>query len=196
MTSIEIINAALALVGSKPAAVLDNGTPVSLIVNALYPGLKAALLEDREWTFNKRRLQLTKDANVPAFGYAFQYILPSTVLRIYRCYNGSAAAFGSPPLLTDWVREGFKILTNSDNPVYAEIGEMVDESVFSPGAVLALEHLCAGEFAIPLTENAKLSDMHWKLFETLIVSAGANDGSQGISQRLRPPPLPGRIQNL
>lgn len=195
-TSIDFINNALALCGIKPATSLADGTPASVIAAAIYPGVFMAVLEEREWTFAKRRLQLVQDTNTPAFGYTHQYVLPGDIITVVRCYQGDSAAFGMPPILQDWVREGFRVLTNETDPVYAELIFKADEGAVSPACGQALVHRLAGEFAIPLTENAKLSDMHWKLYESLIVSAGASDGKQGTTQRLRPPPLPGRLQNL
>lgn len=186
-TKIEIINSAIADCGEEPIDDLGDATKATVrIANAKYTLVRDAVIEDREWTFAKGRRLLAKDATAPLFGYTFQYIITSEVLRVIRCRDGN----GDP--LADFVREGWRILTNDDSPIYAEVLTRVDEATFSPGMVQALSARLTSVFAIPLTENRQLAKDYWDIYKDLLSDAGAMDGSQGRTQQLTPPPLPGR----
>jgi hypothetical protein len=68
--------------------------------------------------------------------------------------------------------KGWRVLTNEDSPIYAEVLQRVDESTFSPGMVLALAARLTAAFAIPLTENRQLAGLHGLL-------QGAHQGRGG-----------------
>lgn len=189
MTNIDIINSGLADVGQSPINTLGDGTKASILAKAKYPILRDAVLAAREWTFAKDRIQLNRDAVAPAFGYSYRYIIPSTVLRVVRCYQSGGLA---PILLNDWVREGSRVLTNQLDPVFAEVLIQVDEGLFSPGMVETLSARCSAAFAIPLTENRQLAKDWMDNYKSLLLDAAATDGQQGTMQALRPVSLPGR----
>jgi hypothetical protein len=186
MTDIEIVNLAVTDCGCNPIASLTDGSNEARICAAKYTAVRDAVLESREWTFAKWRFVPSKDPVAPAWGYANQFIIPSNVLIIPRIYTDTVGT-----LVDDWVREGFRILTD-ESIIYAEAIVRVGEGDISPGCVRVIAALLASEIAIPLTENRQLAaDMDNK-YQRLIVDAGASDGKQGRTQRLRPPAMPGR----
>lgn len=189
MTAIEIINSGLADVGQNAISTLNDGTKAANLAKAKYPVLRDAVLEAREWTFAKSRIQLNRDVVVPVFGYSYQYVIPSALLRVVRVYQSGGL---SPILLNDWVREGSRILTNQLDPIFAEVLFRADEGTFSPGMVEALSARCSAAFAIPLTENRQLAKDWMDNYKSLLVDAAAMDGSQGTMQQIRPVSLPGR----
>lgn len=196
-TKLEIINMALSDCGLAPIVDIDDVTSAAARqAKAKYNLLRDTVLEAREWTFAKDRLLLAQDVNTPVFGYTYQYVIPSTVIRVCRCFQGQGGQDVTPPPLNDWVREGFRVLTNQASPVYAEVLQRVDEGAFSPGAAVSLSYRLTAAFAIPLTENRQIAADFWKAYNEQLIDAAANDGSQGRTARLLPPPLPGRQQNL
>lgn len=196
MTAIEIINLALSDCGVDLIADINEDTAEGRQAKAKYGPIRDSVLESREWTFAKQRLLLAQDAVAPAFGYTYQYILPSNVIRVIRVYNNSGTINGRPDLVDDWVREGYRVLTDEASPIFAEVLLRVDEGAFSPGMVMALAARLTSAFAIPLTENRQLAKDFMDNYKALVTDAGAMDGSQGRTQRLRPPSLPGRRQIL
>lgn len=189
MTDIEIVNLALSDCGAGRISAIDEDSPAGRQATAKYVAIRDAVLECREWTFAKRRISLSRDAAAPAFGYTYQYVIPSYVLRVIRVIEGDFR-------LDDWVREGARILTDEAGPLFAEVLVRVGEGDFSPGMVLALAARLTAAFAIPLTENRQLAKDFMDYYEVLLTDAGAMDGSQGRTQQIRPPPLPGRRQIL
>lgn len=196
MTDVEIVNLALSDCGQKPILSFDDGSPAAVQAKAKYAAIRDAVLECREWTFAKTRVQLAEDANAPLFGYTHQYVIPSTVVRVARLYDQNGVAAGTPLLTHDWVREGRRVLANRAGPLYAEVLVRVPEGEFSPGMTLALAARLTSAFAIPLTENRQLAKDFMDAYAAQLTDAAAMDGSQGRTQRLRPIPLPGRRQTL
>lgn len=190
MTDIEIANLALSWCGSKPITQFEDSTPEARVAKANYTPAKLHVLADREWTFAKDRLLLNKDPVAPVFGYTYKFIIPTTVVRVVRVFNDA----NSDDQLDDWVREGWRVLTNEDSPIYAEVLTQVTEASFSPGMVQALAHYLTSVMAIPLTENRNLALDHAKQYEAMVRTAAAMDGSQGRTQRMKPPRLPGRVR--
>jgi hypothetical protein len=189
VTNIEIINLALSDCGAAQIAALTDDLPEARQAKAKYVAIRDAVLECREWTFAKRRILLAQDMTTPVFGYTYQYVVPSNVIRVVRVYAGD-------DLCEDWVREGWRVLTDDATPIYAEVLVRVDEGEFSPGMVLVLAARLTAAMAIPLTENRQLAKDFMDYYETLLTDAGAMDGAQGRTQRLQPPPLPGRRKSL
>lgn len=196
MTSIDIVNMALADCGGNLISVIGEDTAEGRQAKAKYAGLRDLVLEAREWTFAKGRLLLNRDPIAPAFGYTYQYIIPPAVIRVIRVYNSSGTVAGSQVLVDDWVREGARVLTDDAGPLAAEVILRVDESTFSPGMAVALAARLTASFAIPLTENRQLAKDFMDYYKAFMQDAGAMDGSQGRTQVLRPPPLPGRRSRL
>lgn len=189
MTDIEIVNLALSDCGAARISAINEDSPEGRQAAAKYVAIRNAVLECREWTFAKRRITLAQDRSAPAFGYTYQYIIPSYVIRVIRVIQGDYR-------LDDWVREGWRILTDENGPLYAEVLVQVSEGDFSPSMVLVLAARLTAAFAIPLTENRQLAKDFMDYYEVLLTDAGAMDGSQGRTQVIRPPPLPGRRQIL
>jgi hypothetical protein len=192
VTAIEIINFALSDCGATLIATLDDDLPEARTAKAKYAAIRDAVIEDREWTFAKKRVELSKMADVPAFGYAYQYVIPSDCIRVIRVYDAAGVETSTPMQADEWVREGYAVLTNEDAPIYAELLMRAGEGSFSPGMVLALAARLTSAFAVPLTENRQLKKDAFDEYQKLIIDAGAMDGSQGRTQVLRPPALPGR----
>lgn len=177
MTPTQIANAALASLGCNTITSLSaTDTAEARVAGSLYEAAVCTVLEAREWTFAKTRLQLTKSLEAPVFGYSYQYTISSLVISVIRCYNAKG------DLVDDWIRETDKVLTNEDAPVYAEVMMRVDESTFSPGCTNAIIAKLAADMAIPLTENAKLADSWEMKYQSRLAAGGASDGKQGRSQ--------------
>lgn len=196
MTRIEIINAVLSRCGSSTVAD-ENDTADSRIVKANYPGAKDYVLEDGTWTFASDLVQLPLDVGTPAFRWSKQYRIPSGVLKVLRVYTDPVG--DTPAQADDWQRKGpfvMSNLTSSAGPLYAEVIVRCDEGLMSPGAVESLIEFLKSVSAVGLTENKDLEDRAWKNYKEKVVDARAMDGSQGRTESLTPPALPGRRQHI
>jgi hypothetical protein len=194
VTDIEIVNFALGEVGSNLITSFDDLSAEATLAKAQYKSIRDAVVISREWTFAKTRYVLAQDAVAPAFGYLYQFVLPTNVLRVLRVYD--TTGLDTSTQLDDWIREGFRVLTNTLGPIYAEVLVRVDESAFAPDMAIALANRLAAEWAIPLSENRQIAADQAALAQKRLMDAAAVDGSQGRTQRMTPPPLPGRRTTL
>lgn len=187
MTDIEIVNAAIANLGGTKIAILDDSTPEGQVAGPIYPVTRDALLQARQWTFNKDRAALTLDAAVPAFKYAYKYQLPPKTLSIIRLWESD----GRTPVC-DWVRERSFVLTNTAAPVMAELKVQVSEAEFPPLFTKALIAQLSADLAIPLTENRTAADSWETKAAARLLEATVEDGKQGTSEAVTLPNMPGR----
>jgi hypothetical protein len=201
---VDIVNLGLGWLGKDPIASLDNPVgKVAIRVAAAFPGLRDAVLEDKEWSFAIERLQVDKDAVPPAFGFTSRYLLPARVLRVITAeepsgsagaIDGFAAAMYPSTRGLDWRKEGRHIVANSGAAKLnvRAIVQVEDSALWSPGFCAALAARVAADFAVPLTENRSLQRDMWELYQLKLREAAMNDGRQGRSERIRPPGLAAR----
>lgn len=81
-SSVEICNMALSLLGQEPVMTLDDTSKSSRICKRLYEPTLEALLRSYPWTFAIKRVILSRDTDTPAFGFKYQFTIPSDCMRI------------------------------------------------------------------------------------------------------------------
>lgn len=197
MDQVSVANLALGWLGLEAISSFDDQTRVAAILKDQFPGLRDAVLEDRNWTFATARLQVQKAAAPPAFGYSSQYQLPATVLRVITAAEADATtsldAFAASMTDADvsdldWAKEGRLLLANTDAAKLnvKAIVQVEDSALWSPGFCQALAARIAADLCNVLTHERELEATHWKLYERKLQVASGNDARQGRSQRLRP----------
>lgn len=79
-TAVSICSNALLMLGQKPISSFTEGDFADLASN-LYPQVRDAMQRSHTWNCCVRRVILSPDTERPAFGYAYQYLLPTGWLR-------------------------------------------------------------------------------------------------------------------
>jgi hypothetical protein len=184
MDVVAICNLALKQVGGKSITSIDEDSTEAQVCKALYAPTRDAMLASHEWSFAVARLVLPADATAPAFGYTYAYTIPSTVLRVLWCDDGSGYRD------IDFVREGNKILCDVAGPLYLRVLQRVeDTSQFSPGFEQALAFQVAASACVSLTENDAKLQLLTKLATFYLRDAVTVDSMQGSSEYLQGPDL-------
>lgn len=129
-----IANRALQLVGASSILNLTDNSPEAREVSRAYDYCRRAELRAHRWCFAIKRAELAPDTDAPAFGYQYQYTLPSDCLRVLLANDATL----------DWVVESKKILTNSSTSPFG-VGEF--GATVSPSAALYLRYLADVEDA-------------------------------------------------
>ncbi len=81
---------ALRRLGNDIEAVsLGTSTKQARSWGAVYPAARSALLAEHTWDFAAQRAKLARMAQVPAFGYAYYYQMPTDYLRTLAIQDGS-----------------------------------------------------------------------------------------------------------
>lgn len=102
---VAIVNSALGKLGCERIISLDDDSDRARIMKAQYPLLRDKLLRSHPWNFAIKRVSLAALSDAPAFGYDYQYQLPSDCLRILETSIDEA----------DWQKEGDVIVTNESS---------------------------------------------------------------------------------
>ena len=129
-SDVAIANLALTKIGDLRITSLSENTKPAREVNAVYTMLRDKLQRRFVWNFCKARVELAALSDAPAFGYNYQYQLPSDCLRVLQ-----VGEFFPPPSLADYVGgssaeyaiEGRRILTNDDGPIYLRYLQRVED---------------------------------------------------------------------
>lgn len=111
-SGVDCCNSALQRVGASSILSLTDNSREARACNQAYDSNRRSELRKHRWNFAIKRVSLAPDIQVPAFDFLYQFSIPSDCLRIL------------PPgdITTDWVREGNKILTNTNMSQVASSG--------------------------------------------------------------------------
>lgn len=109
---VEICNRALQKLGAKRIVSISEDSANARACNACYEVLRDSLIEAHPWSFSIERHSLAADADVPAWGRANAFQLPTGCLGVLPPYPEDNSPY------RDWVIEGGKILTNESAPLY------------------------------------------------------------------------------
>lgn len=173
-SSVDICNDALRQLGARPITSLDDDSTEAQVMKALYPLRRDELLEDFDWRFATVRLELAADVDEPVSDWGYSYTLPSTVLRVLRCDDGSSE------YAIDWEVEGRKIMAGISGPLYVvAIQRVEDTSIFPPGFRAALSAWIAADACTPLTENEAKTQRLLQVAAMKTKMAQNRDGGQG-----------------
>jgi hypothetical protein len=152
-----IANRALQLVGAASILNLTDTSVEAREVSRCYDMCRRAELRAHQWNFAIVRAALAPDAAAPAFGYTYQFSVPTDCLRILLPNDSTL----------DWMREGQKILTNwTSSPVLTNangatgpilylryVQDVTDATVFDPMFCEALAHRIAFGIVERLTQS-------------------------------------------
>ena len=180
VTEISITNQALGWLGADPITSFDDDQTEAKLAKVNYAPLRDAVLEDHAWTFAAARVKLTPSAISPAFGSDNRFLLPADNIRVIRVED-TENNFGS----LEWTLEENHIIAVVEKVFVYYTKRIEDPAKFSIAFSQALAQRLASDMAIPLTESAKLSELHWGLYVSKIDAAAATDGMQGRAQRTR-----------
>lgn len=157
-SDVEIVNAALTLLGEGRIMSLAENTKPARESNAIYGIVRDSLISSYNWSFSKSRAALPALVDPPVGEqFSLQYQLPTDCLRVImvgNVYVGvDLSSYRSAPS-SEYSIEGRKILTNFGSPlsvVYAS--RITDSTQFSASFCEALSTKLASYLAEPLTQS-------------------------------------------
>lgn len=126
-SEVGIANRALQKMGAKSIVSLTEDSKPGREMNSAYAPLRDAELQAYPWIFSKHRVQLSPDTTTPAFGFGYQYQLPSDFLRIVKHLDDNNYEIEGRMLLTDqgtaWNLIYCRRITdvNSMDPLFREL---------------------------------------------------------------------------
>lgn len=172
MTDTELANNALRLVGHTTIDDIDStSNETAITCKQLLASCRLYMLRDNTWNRAKKRVTLSADPTVPAFGFNYRYALPSDCLKVIET-NDDGYGFAV---------EGQYLLT--DAPTLS-IRYIMDIPVSSFDAMMAttLETLLASRLSSALFENDTMAQKKYELYQMIRNDAKATDGQEGSAR--------------
>lgn len=143
---VSICNQALLMVGGEQITSLNDGTPEAKFCSLLFNDTRDEVIADGQWRTAMFRASLNRLTTDPAFGFSFQFQLPTfpkliKVLEINEQFPGTI----------EWQVEGDKLLADDSEANIVYMGRIEDPEQFGPYLQRALIAKLAAKLAMPIT---------------------------------------------
>lgn len=162
MTPTDIVNQALGLLGESAISGYDENLPVARAARAHYETTRDSLLRRHRWNFARKRAELSKLSEAPAFGFANKYALPSDCLRVLQL-NGLSAL----ECEADFEIEGLELLTDADTAKIVYVARIADPSKWDSLFVEAFIYKLGAALAIQVADSLQKQQILESRFEQL-----------------------------
>ena len=180
----EICNLTISWLAGNSILSLNDDSEEARLCKANYDPGRRAVLEEREWTFAVKRVQLPALAEPPLFGWKFKFLVPPDLLYSIGVYDPGHANIKKPPQM-EHVVEGREILADKSIINLKYISDVTNTQQFSPLFDQALAAYIGINIAIPLTENAVQFDRMAGLYDIKLNDAIASNSLQGTREQLQ-----------
>lgn len=127
LTETAICNLALGHLGEGPISSINDDTTAARACLLHFEPCRDATLRAHRWNFAVERVKLD-DATAPAFGWDYQFDLPSDCLRVLEVNGSEEGDLISEP----WVVEGRKLLTDAYSANVVYVKQITDVTLFDP----------------------------------------------------------------
>ena len=170
-TEVSICSNALRRLGDDPITSLTDDTERARLCNSFYPDARDAVLRLHTWNFAVTRASLAQLAAAPAYGFAYQYSLPSDCLRVLQIkdYN------------LDYKIEGRKLLINESAVYLIYLAQITDVNELD---VLLRETISAGlasDISYAITSNLQVTKLMTEKYGLKLSEARHTDASEGYN---------------
>lgn len=169
---IEICNAALALIGERSIASLDDDVLQARTLKAIYDITRKSMLRSHPWSCAKKRIALSPVATAPSFGYGSAFALPTDFMRLIDVGG------------TEFEVENGTVLADADvlNLVY--VYDNTTEETWDALMCDAMTHLLASRICKPLTGSDAAGQAALANYQFIIKQARSVNGQEQPSQEI------------
>ena len=168
---IQICNSALNQLGASSITALTENSKNARLCNERYETIRDAVFRSHPWNCLVKRIQLAQDTDTPAWGFTYQYTLPSDCLRVLQIkdYN------------LDYKIEGRKLLINEDTVFLIYLAQITDVNELD---VLLRETISAGlasDISYAITSNLQVTKLMTEKYGLKLSEARHTDASEGYN---------------
>jgi len=142
------------------------------------------------WNCLINRAELAQETSSPAFGYTYQYALPTNpyCLRVLEFSNGSLS-YPQDNMFSNtggpvYVIEGRKLLTDEGTARIKYIGRVTDPNEYDASLIEALAARLAMEIAYAVTGSTTVMQLAGALYDEKMKEARFVDATEGAPQKL------------
>lgn len=186
-SAVDISNSALNMLGATNIQSLTEDSKAARIINQRFEAVRDAVFRSHTWNSLIRRATLSRLTTAPAFGYAYQFALPTDCLRVLEFTNGTFSYpqdnifnnSGGPV----YVIEGRNLLTDETVAKVKYIAKETDTNLYDSLLVETLSARLAYEICYALTgSNSHLASTK-SLYDEKMKEARFVDATEGATER-------------
>ena len=168
---VQICNSALNQLGAASITALTDNSKNARLCNDRYITVRDAVFRSHPWNCLIKRQQLAQDTATPAYGFSYQFTLPSDCLRV----------LGIDSYNSDHKVEGRKILCNQQSIKLIYVAQISDPNEMD---VLLRETISAGlaaDIAYAITANLQVAKLMQEKYQFKLSEARHTDASEGYN---------------
>ena len=183
---VDLCNRALDLLGAANITSLTENSKEARLCNGNFDDVRDAVLRSHPWNIAITRRELAKDSDTLAFGFSFQYSLPTDpfCLRVLSFWNSNVnndvAAYDSNVMFKI---EGRKVLSNEGTCNIIYIGRVTDTEQYDSLLNKAISARLAAEIAYNITGSNSVSQGMIAIYEDRLKEAKGVDSMEGFPEQ-------------
>ena len=167
--AVDICNIALTNLGEQKIVSLDENNERARLSKLRFDDVRDTVLRLHPWNCVTARTILNRDTDTPAWGYTYQYSLPSDCIRVLSIHDATIA----------YRIEGSKLHTDSGTIKLKYIQRPSDLTVLDANVVNLIGIRLAWELAEPLTAKTALKTEMWQKFTLELATTRSMDATEG-----------------
>jgi hypothetical protein len=170
-SQVQVVNQALILIGADEIMSIDEASTQARKAKQIWHDIVESVQRCHPWKCCLARASLAMLTSTPAFGYAFQYQLPSNpyCLRVLE--------MDSPELR--FTVEGRLLLTDEETANILYIAKVEDVTQWDALLRRAVSCLIASDLAYSIAQSAKLAETRYALFKEALRDARTINAQEG-----------------
>ena len=174
-TEVSICSNALRRLGDDPITSLTDDTERARLCNAFYTDARDAVLRSHSWNFAITRTSLAQLTTKPAYGFAYQYAIPSDCMRVLSMEHPDYIF-----KIENYSTQGRVLLTDEGTANIMYVARITNPTLFDSMFVDTLTAKLATDLAYPVTNSVQLQTQMQKLYEYKLSEARSVDGQEGF----------------
>lgn len=184
---VDICNEAMDLLGAATITALTENSKEARLCNRRFETVRDAVIRSHPWNTAIRRASLARDTDAPAFGFTYQYTLPTDpyCLRVLSFWNSNVdsevAAYDSQVMFKI---EGRKVLSNEGTCKITYLARVTDTEQYDSLLSSTIAHKLAAETAYAITGSTSVSQAMQQLYEVRLREARSIDAMEGVPDKL------------
>lgn len=180
VTSIDIANRALILLGGRLITSFVDSSNEAQISKTLYPSTRDYVLRAYPWASLKKRAELAELADKPISGFLHQYKAPTDSIRVLEVHSSGKVR------VDKWELNGDNVLCDAKPVSIVYLDGTVPEAKWSHQLVQACVYRLASEMAYPITGNSTAQGNFSALFTQALDEARTTDSLEQSAKLIGP----------
>lgn len=184
---VDICNEAMDLLGAATITALTENSKEARLCNRRFATVRDQVLRAHPWNAVVTRKELAQDSVAPAFGFSYQYTLPTNpyCLRVLSFWNANVdneiAAYDSQNMFKV---EGRKILTDESTCKIIYLGRVTDTEQYDSLLSSTIAHKLASEVAYAITGSNSIGQQIFQLYQARLSEARSMDAAEGVPDKI------------